>query len=107
VAGSQPGQPAVQMQGSPAGGLRQDDLLQAWHLEDDRPFVCLQGVREYHDNPGHTGDPWWLHRGAGAGRIIRLLELLSRHGTEAMHEFEYRLNIQVQGIRHQFSVETG
>lgn len=103
MAGAQPGLPAMQMLGPP--GVLQDELLQGWDNEDDRPFVCLQGVLEYHNNPGHTGDPWWLHRGAGAGGIIRLLELLSRYGTEAMHEIEYRMNIQVQGIRNQLTVE--
>ncbi len=85
--------------------LREDKLLQAWNEDDERPFVCLQGVREYHDNPGHTGDSWWLHRAAGAGRIVRLLELISRYGTEQMVDVQYRIQLQFQGIGHQISPE--
>ena len=70
----------------------EDHLLQAWTPDDDRAFVCLQGVREYHDNPGHTGDSWWLHRGKGAGSILRLVDLLARYGTEAMVQPTYQIN---------------
>ena len=85
--------------------MANQDLLQAWAPEDDRPFVCLQGVREYHDNPGHTGDPWWLHRAKGMGGICRLLDLLSKYGTEAMREAEYQMKLEVRGIIHQIPAE--
>lgn len=79
-----------------------DALLQAWSPEDAAPFVCLRGVREYHNNPGHTEDHWLLHRASGAGRIVRLLDLLSRHGTETMAALEMALQIQPTG---QFQVK--
>ena len=66
------------------------NLLQTWGPDDDRPFICLAGVREYHDNPGHTGDPWWLHRGMGAGRIVTLLNNLSKYGTEQIVDMAYQ-----------------
>ncbi|WP_306919914.1 putative metal-binding protein [Rhizobium mesoamericanum] len=44
------------------------DFIQANSLEDE-PFLCMAGVREYHDNPAHSGDPWLLHRGSGEGRL--------------------------------------
>jgi hypothetical protein len=78
------------------------NLVQAWGPSDDRPFICLPGVREYHDNPGHTGDPWWLHRASGAGRIVRLLDLLAKYGTEQMGEMVY--HVQYQQF-HQFQVQ--
>ncbi|MDB5874656.1 MAG: hypothetical protein JWQ07_4098 [Ramlibacter sp.] len=71
-----------------------EQLLVYWPQEQI-PFVCLQGVREYHENPGHTGDPWWLHRGKGAGRIIRLLDLISKYGTEAMTQLQFKIDIQI------------
>ena len=27
-----------------------------------RPFLCLRGIREYHEHPQHTGDDWMLYR---------------------------------------------
>lgn len=27
------------------------------------PFLCLRGIREYHEHPQHTGDDWLLYRG--------------------------------------------
>lgn len=86
-------------------GVSNQDLLQAWTPDDDQPFVCLQGVREYHDNPGHTSDQWWLHRSKGMGGICRLLDLLSKYGTEAMREPEYQMKLEMQGISHQLPTE--
>ncbi len=79
-------------------GVQQDDLLQAWP-EDERPFVCLQGVLEYHQNPGHSGDSWWLHRSKGAGSILRLLDILARYGTESMRQLNFQLRYDIAGIQ--------
>jgi hypothetical protein len=27
-----------------------------------RPFLCMQGIREYHEHPQHGGDDWLLYR---------------------------------------------
>ena len=50
-----PGQPTL---------MTIQDMLQA-HGPDQIPFLCLPGVREYHDHPAHTGDSWLLHRTKG------------------------------------------
>lgn len=76
-----------------------DPLLQGESAEDERPFVCLQGVREYHTNPAHTGDPWWLYRGMGAGSLLRLLDIIAKHGTDAIKELQYHLQIVPAGFR--------
>lgn len=47
-------------------------LLQ-FSSEEDVPFLCLAGVREYHEHPAHTGDSWWLHRRSGAASLSHLL----------------------------------
>ena len=26
------------------------------------PFLCMRGIREYHEHPQHTGDDWMLYR---------------------------------------------
>lgn len=33
------------------------------------PFLCVAGLREYHEHPQHSGDEWLLHRRLGAGRL--------------------------------------
>ncbi len=33
------------------------------HPATHRPFLCLRGIREYHEHPQHTGDDWQLYRG--------------------------------------------
>ena len=45
----------------PGGAIMQlnqaQDLMQA-NSQEDIPFLCIPGVKEYHDHPGHSGDPW-------------------------------------------------
>lgn len=71
------------------------------HQEDDIPFLCLAGVREYHDHPAHSGDDWELHRPSGAGRLIRLVEIVSKYGLETINGFGIQL---VPQIRFSFGV---
>jgi len=32
------------------------------HPKTNRPFLCLRGIREYHEHPQHSGDDWLLYR---------------------------------------------
>ena len=70
------------------------ELMQA-HSPDDIPFLCIAGVKEYHDHPGHSGDPWELHRSAGEGRLVRLLEVISKYGLEPVSGLGVNLAPQV------------
>jgi len=63
---------------------------------DEIPFLCLPGIREYHENPAHTGDSWLLHRG-GRRRHIEL-GVASALGLWREPIDGYQMNIQV-GIR--------
>jgi len=74
--GAPVGAPAIAMQAA-------QPLMQALTPEDI-PFLCLAGVREYHDHPAHSGDVWDLHRAGGAGRLVRLLEVIHRYGVESI-----------------------
>jgi hypothetical protein len=74
-------------------GITVQAMMQAFS-EDHIPFLCLAGVREYHNNPGHTGDSWFLHRGTGAGTLNSLLEQLYKYGVKPMRQI------------HQFQVQT-
>lgn len=55
------------------------------------PFLCLPGVREYHEHPGHTGDPWELHRTAGAGSLVRLVETIVKYAVEPVADWGVQL----------------
>ena len=59
--------------------------------DDDIPFLCIAGVREYHEHPAHSGDHWELHRPFGAGRLVRLISVISKYGLETIHGFEIQM----------------
>ena len=50
-----------------------ENFLQS-HGPDERPFLCMPGVREYHGHPAHTNDVWFEHRNNGEGTLYFLLE---------------------------------
>jgi hypothetical protein len=68
-------------------------LLQAEPVPDARPFLCIPGVREYHNHPAHTGDSWLLHRKvAGEGRLGFIVDKLYEYGISSLNGY----NIQIQ-----------
>jgi len=79
IAAQAPNQPQLVFQ-------TQQPLMQAYG-PDEIPFICLAGVREYHEHPAHSGDLWELHRASGAGRLVRLLDIISRYGIEPITGF--------------------
>lgn len=68
----------------------QQPLMQA-NTAEEIPFLCLPGVREYHEHPAHTGDIWELHRPSGAGRLVRLLQVISKYGLDPINGFGVQL----------------
>lgn len=82
--------PGIQ-EGAPQLNIQQQQPLMQAHAPDEIPFLCLAGVREYHEHPAHSGDVWELHRGTGAGRLVRLLEVISRYGIEPITGFGVQL----------------
>lgn len=32
------------------------------HPVTHKPFLCMRGIREYHEHPQHTGDDWLLYK---------------------------------------------
>jgi hypothetical protein len=88
---------AMPLPGVPGGNLQVNavqPLMQA-HDPDEVPFLCIAGVREYHQHPGHSGDVWDLHRPSGAGRLVRILEVIQRYGVEPIRDFQVQLTPQV------------
>lgn len=39
-------------------------------------FLCMKGVREYHNHPAHSGDSWLQYRGSGMGTLFYILDKL-------------------------------
>lgn len=72
--------------------VRQHQALMVAQNSDDIPFICIAGVREYHEHPAHTGDAWQLHRPKGAGRLVRLLQVIAKYGVDPI------VGLQVQMV---------
>lgn len=87
----------IALPGVPGGNLQMQavqPLMQA-QSPDEVPFLCIAGVREYHEHPGHSGDTWELHRSSGAGRLVRLLEVIHKYGVDPLRGYSVNLVPQV------------
>jgi hypothetical protein len=87
----------IALPGVPGGNLQMQGvqpLMQA-QSADEVPFLCIAGVREYHEHPGHSGDSWELHRSTGAGRLVRLLEVIHKYGVDPLRGYSVNLVPQV------------
>ncbi|MER9353732.1 hypothetical protein NKI61_10580 [Mesorhizobium sp. M0514] len=73
------------------------DFIQA-NSPEDLPFLCMAGVREYHDNPAHSGDPWLLHRGSGEGCLAFILDKIIKYGTGPVEQLQIQLQMSVGGL---------
>lgn len=83
---------------APARMVQQQPLMQSYLDSPDPPFLCLAGVREYHDHPAHSGDRWELHRAAGAGKLVRLLEVIDTYGIRPLNGYHVNLVPQIAGL---------
>ena len=77
----------AEVQAQLQGQLQAHQPLMQAHKPDDIPFLCIAGVREYHEHPAHSGDHWELHRRAGAGSLTRLVGIVSKYGLEPIAGF--------------------
>lgn len=96
--------PALDIPGIPRGAdgqaprmVTEQPLMQA-SGPDEVPFLCIAGVREYHNHPAHSGDSWDMHRSAGAGRLVRLLEVIDTYGVRPISNYNIALVQQVTGF---------
>lgn len=76
----------------------QQPLMQPPNDPDGLPFLCIAGVREYHEHPAHSGDLWELHRESGAGRLARVLEVIHKYGVEPIADYQVQLALSVTGF---------
>jgi hypothetical protein len=77
--------------------VQQQTLMQSYG-PDELPFLCIAGVREYHEHPAHSGDRWELHRMDGAGRLVRILEIVDTYGIRPLNGYGVTLVPQVSGL---------
>jgi hypothetical protein len=77
------------------GTIQLSNMVQ-FNGPDDYPFICLPGIREYHDNPAHTGDSWLLHRGSGEGSLAFILNNIWKCGVEPLAMFQVQAQVQLQ-----------
>lgn len=80
----------------PNGNSAYQSLMQAWH-PSHIPFLCIPGVREYHENPGHTGDSWLLYRNSPTGTLFFLVDQFLKYGVEPITGYRFGLNIAISG----------
>jgi hypothetical protein len=76
------------------GQLPTGQILLTSH-SDQRPFICLPGLRQYHEHPAHTGDSWLLHRGSAEGTLHFIVDNLQRYGVEGIVQYGFGLQIQM------------
>lgn len=64
-------------------GFNVDNILQGYEFDPNfPPFLCIAGVRAYHEHPAHTGDSWWLYRGTERGTLHQILHVLWTYGPK-------------------------
>ena len=68
-------------------------VLQAWG-PDDLPFVCVPGILEYHEHPGHSGDAWLRYRGTGAGGLDAILNIFHTYGPAPVVGYDVEVMAQ-------------
>ena len=74
-------------------GIQIQPLMQPGYTPDALPFLCLRGIREYHEHPAHTGDSWLQHRGKGEGTLIFILEQIAKYGVDPISGYEFNIGI--------------
>lgn len=62
-------------------------------------FFCAEGVREYHDHPAHSGNPWLMHRGRGKGTLFHILDKLHEFGIAILKGHNFGILIQSNGYQ--------
>ncbi len=70
------------------------DLLQG--RPQDIPFMCIRGVREYHQHPAHTGDSWLLYRTSGVGSLGYILDQLYNYSIEQLQSYGVDLQVNIK-----------
>lgn len=87
-----PGLPTEIVPALPQTTVQLTDFIQANSMEH-APFLCMAGVREYHDNPAHSGDSWLLHRGSGEGCLAFVLYQIIKYGLTPVEQLQLQISV--------------
>jgi hypothetical protein len=80
----------------PVQGPVADPVVMFQENGEGEAFMCMPGVREYHNHPAHSGDFWLSHRSTGAGTLFEILDKLHEFGVKPING--YRVAIQIAGF---------
>jgi hypothetical protein len=72
---------------------------------DEIPFLCIPGVREYHQHPAHTGNSWLLHRGTGEGTLFFIIDQLWKYGVQGVASYNCQLAISINGFAPKLGIQ--
>jgi hypothetical protein len=72
---------------------------------DEIPFLCIPGVREYHQHPAHTGNSWLLHRGTGEGTLFFIVDQLWKYGVQGVASYNCQLAISINGFAPKLGIQ--
>lgn len=56
------------------------------------PFLCVPGIREYHQHQHHSGDSWMLYRTKGEGKLVDVIEKLIKHSISLILGYLVNVN---------------
>ncbi len=70
-----------------------------WESPESLPYLCMPGVREYHDHSAHTNDPWLLHRKLGEGTLAFIVDKLLSYGVVGIAAYRADLQIRISGFQ--------
>jgi hypothetical protein len=80
------------------GAILPQNLVQVYG-EEDEPFICVPGLREYHLHPAHTNDPWEPRRGKGEGTLYWVLDQFWQFGVKPISGFNVQLQLAITGFQ--------
>ena len=96
----------VRQDTSQPAGITVDHILQGYDFDlNSPPFLCIAGVRAYHDHPAHSGDSWWLHRGSGQGTFHQIMHMLWQYGAKNIVQPLYQTQVAQVGFVMQPEIE--
>ena len=70
------------------------------HPITHKPFLCVRGIREYHNHPQHSGDQWLLYR--ESMNMFSIVMSLWRVGIDLVHP---QILLQENGVQIQWNTE--
>lgn len=70
------------------------------HPNSHKPFLCLRGIREYHEHPQHSGDDWLLYRQSSS--LFSIILSLWRVSVDLIHP---HFLVQPNGFQIQWVAE--